>query len=141
VEVQATDQFLSSQERYRSTSGNPYQADAQTGKLLKSLTRQLKDFSAGEAGSFVYDLQHILLQGARRDLWATLGFEDTRDCFYLGGPGSACHAQTPKLIVEIYDGFFRSLKRTCICSDHLKQYLLGKVNLLDSEIEFSLGSK
>jgi hypothetical protein len=141
VEVQAADQFLSSQECYRSVNGNPYQRDAQTSKLLKSLTRTLKDISAGEAGSFVYDLQHIMMQGARRDLWATLGFEDTRDCFYLGGPGSACHAQTPKLTVELYDGFFHSLKRTCICSNHLKQYLLGKVNLLSPEVEFALGSK
>jgi hypothetical protein len=140
VELREADTFLSSQERYWSVAGNPYQCDAEIRQLLTPIIRTLKDFSDGETGSFVYDLQRIMMQRHGRDLWTTLGFEAS-NCFYISALDPSCHEQTPKLIVEIYDGFFHSLKRTSICSNHLKQYSLGKVNLLSPEVRFPLGPR
>jgi hypothetical protein len=141
-EMSATPHLFSLQKQYQPLKGNPYHANADIKRILASINKRLKNFAEGEDGSFVYDLQCIMMKGFGRDLRVILGLGDSDHCCFSSFMvATQCEEGKPQLIVEIYDGFFHALKRTSICSKHWKHFLEGDINLFNSTIEFPLGLK
>lgn len=139
-ELSATPQLFSLQKQYQPVKGNPYYANADINRILASINKRLRNFAEGEDGSFVYDLQCILMRGFGRDLKIIVGLGDSDYCcFFSPMVDRECEKGKPQLIVEIYDGFFHALKRTSVCSNHWKHLLEGDINLFNSTIEFPLG--
>lgn len=139
-ELSAAPQLFSLQKQYQPVKGNPYHANADIKRILASINKRLRNFAEGENGSFVYDLQCILMRGFGRDLRVVLGIGDSdRCCFFSPMVATECAEGKSQLIVEIYDGFFQALKRTSVCSKHSKHFLAGDINLFNSTIEFPLG--
>ncbi len=137
-EIHVAPQLFSLQKQYQPIKGNPYRANAEIRKILASLNKKLKSFAPGEDGSFVYDLQCILMKCFGRDLQVILGMGNTNNCCFYN-PSVDMNCEKPHLIVEIYDGFFHALKCTSICSKHWKRYSEGEINLFNTSVDFSLG--
>jgi len=139
-ELHPLSQPFSLQKQYQPSKGNPYRASAEIKQILASLNKTLKTCSSGEDGSFVYDLQCILMNEFGRSLQCMIGMGNARRCCFSSPlVDMSCEAGKPYLIVEIHDNFFHALKRTAICARHWKRYCEGDINLFDSSVEFRLG--
>jgi hypothetical protein len=139
-EIHPVPQLFSLQKQYQPIKGNPYRANAEIKRILTSINKTLKNCAPGEDGSFVYDLQCILMRGFGRDLQLIVGLGNIDNCcFFSPLVDMDCEEGKPQLVVEIYEGFFHALKRTSVCSKHWERYCEGDINLFSSSIEFSLG--
>jgi len=133
-------EFFSVQKQYQPVKGNPYQSNAGIKRVLASIKKQFDEMDEGADGSFVYDLQSILMRGFGRDLRVVWGFEKSAHCLFSSHLVlSDCDESDPPLTIEIYEGFFKVLKRTTICSNHWKHYLEAEVNLFDPKVQFQFG--
>jgi len=139
-ELKAASRLFSEQEQYHPIKGNPFPASTKIKQIFSTLNKTLKNCSEGECGSFVYDLQRILMKEFGRDLQIILGMGNRSNCcFFSPMVDMDCIEGKPYLIIEIYDGFFHTLKRTSICPKHWRYYTEGDINFFNPTIEFSLG--
>jgi hypothetical protein len=139
-EMTATHQFFSAQKQYQPVNGNPYNSNPAIKRVLESVKKQFSGLEDGADGSFVYDLQNIVMGGFGRDLRITWGHAKKDQC-YFSSPfvASDCDKSEPPLRIEIYEGFFQVLKRTSVCSNHWKYYLEAEVDFFNPRIEFHFG--
>jgi len=139
-EMTATHHFFSAQKQNQPVKGNPYNSNAAIERVLESIKKQFSGIEDGADGSFVYDLQYIVMGRFGRDLRITWGLgKKDHCCFSSPLVVSDCNKSEPPLSIEIYEGFFPVLKRTSVCSNHWKYYLEAEVDLFDPRVQFQFG--
>ena len=131
--------FLDSS-NYRALSDeNPYYGD-NLEALLQSINAEIQYFNDGEQGSFLYDLQKILMKNFGRSLEVVVGLGKHERCHLISPLVRPDHSEGEKqLIFEVYDGFFQSLKYTSICSRHWDYWCEADSNPMNDKAEIFLG--
>jgi hypothetical protein len=108
--------------------------------LLNTLLGKTKGLDTGEQGSFLYDLQQILMGSFGRGLKFVFGLGRNDMCNQASPLLLPEHDESSDMLVlEIWDTFFRSLKYTCVCSKHWSRMNEAGVNLMNNESEIWLG--
>ena len=131
---------ISQRKEHALSRGNPYRANAAVRQILESIRRSAKKLDVGDVGSFVYDLECVLIKEQGRGLEVLMGIGEGGDCCFCSPMiATQCAKGTQPLIIEIYDGFFQTLNRTFICREHWKHMVEGEMNLFTSVNGFPLG--
>lgn len=135
-DLKLRDQPLSKAKGHEIAIGNPYSPSGTIGAVLEGFLAEMQHFADGERGSCVFDMQSILVRAIGRQLEVGLGLENTKTCSMVTPLVQPEHnLRSPQLVVEVYDGFLRKLKRASLCDLHW--HYLGKadVDMLDPAVE------
>jgi FRG domain len=122
----------------RRTPSNPHAAGEAPG-LLRTIEAKLGRLDEGSAGSFLYDLHHVVMIATGRDLELTAGYLDSAPCLQESPLVGREHARGSRLLVRVDDHFTGGGTHTALCANHARYMSEADVDLMHPSPWTTLG--
>jgi hypothetical protein len=126
------------------TAINPYPdtCSLKMSPIIDILNPILSQYNISSQNSFLFDLQNVIFSQFNRKKVTLIVGSGTDDlCYAFSGFHNIEHSPPGNgwAIFELYDPFFRSLKYTAVCPNHLNISFEGDIDLFSNEGEVILG--